>query len=242
MPYPSVIASECCKWRNANSGFITNISNPGYDQFRFRLVPINPCVNNPALTPIGPAITTGWSNLNLLNANGITTPGTIYLIQQQARILSNTCQNCSGVNANILGQQTDWGNLCIIGMRNSSSPAVGTPIGCYCTPALQVEDLELTDIEYESIGFSSERMSIVTSKIGQQQILIADLDKANAVGNGYISIHTLTGKVLFEQVVFNHESQIEIDLDQIPELSTGIYLLHVQTNVATFTEKIYIAN
>jgi hypothetical protein len=45
MPYPSVVSAECCKWRNANAGFISSTPIPGYDQYRFRLIPINPCEN-----------------------------------------------------------------------------------------------------------------------------------------------------------------------------------------------------
>lgn len=239
MPYTNVSSATCCRWRNANAGNISGSVISGYDQYRFRLTPINPCNTSGPLMPIGPAITTGWGTTSAFNPSGITTPGTIYLVQQQGRILSNSCPNCSGVNSTIPGQQTDWGSLCIVGIRALSSPAAGSPIGCFCTPGLAApfEELDLTyDLDY----VTANKTSIITVSQTGHKLLSVDLKAANAMGNGKILMHNLSGQLVLEQVVQTDEEQIEINLNELNEMSTGVYVLTVQTESGVFTEKLFI--
>lgn len=239
MPYVSVNSADCCKWRNVNSGFIQGTIISGYDQYRFRLTPINPCNTSGPLTPIGPAITTGWGAGSLLNVNGITTPGTIYLVQEQGRILSSTCPNCSGVNAAIPGQQTDWGSLCIIGIRSSTSPAVGTPIGCFCTPGFAAPFEEL-DVTYDVESVTANRTAIATVNQTGDKVITVDLVASRTMGQGKIQLRNLSGQVVLEQVVRDGEQQYEFNLNEIPHMSTGIYILSVITEGGSFTEKLFI--
>ena len=239
MPYTNVSSTECCKWRNANSGFIQGALIPGYDQYRFRLTPIDPCNASAPLAPIGPAITTGWSVSSLLNPNSVTTPGTVYLVQEQGRILSNSCPNCSGVNALIPGQQTDWGNLCIIGIRSSSSPAVGTPIGCYCTPGIAAPFEEL-DLTYDVDFVTTHKTAIATVRQTGEKIIAVDLDATQTMGEGKIELRNLAGQVVMHQLVQEGEQQFEINLNELPNMSTGIYILTVSTAGGSFTEKLFI--
>jgi hypothetical protein len=239
MPYTSVNSSECCKWRNANAGFVQGGVIPGYDQYRFRLTPIDPCNASAPLAPIGPAITTGWGSGSLLSLNGITTPGTIYLVQEQGRILSSNCPNCTGVNAVIPGQQTDWGSLCIIGIRSSTSPAAGTPIGCYCTPGFAAPFEEL-DVTFDVESVTVNKTAIATVKQTGEKVITVDLDASKTMGQGKIQLRNLSGQVVLDQIVQDGEQQYEFNLNEIPHMSTGIYILSVITEGGSFTEKLFI--
>lgn len=239
MPYPNVNSTECCKWRNVNGGFIQGALIPGYDQFRFRLTPIDPCNSNPPLTPVGPAITTGWSVSSLLNPNGVVTPGTIYLVQEQARILSNSCTNCTGGTLSILGQQTDWSSICIIGMRSSSSPSVGTPIGCFCTPAMSGPMVE-SELTYEVEYVTAQKTAVISVTNSDDKIIAVDLKASNAMGDGLLQLRNLSGQVVYEQKVVRSDEQIEFAIETSHEMSTGIYVLTVQTSGGVINEKLFL--
>jgi hypothetical protein len=239
MPYANVNSAECCKWRNGNGGFIQGTIIPGYDQYRFRLTPIDPCNPNNPLAPIGPSITTGWGSGSLLNPNGITIPGTVYLVQEQGRILSNNCPSCSGVSLTIPAQQTDWGSICIIGIRSSASPAVGTPIGCYCSPGMNLPFEEL-DLTYDQDYATANKTAIATIQKTGHKIVTIDLSASETMGIGVIEMRNLAGQLVLSKAVRAGEEQVEIQLNELPNMSTGIYVLTVKTEVGLFTEKLFI--
>jgi hypothetical protein len=191
------------------------------------------------LAPIGPSITTGWGAGSLLNPNGITTPGTIYLVQEQGRILSNNCPSCSGVSTLIPGQQTDWGSICIIGIRTTTSPAVGTPIGCYCSPGLSLpfEELDLTyDVDYAT----ANKTAIATVHQTGDKMITIDLDASQTMGAGMIEMRNLAGQLILTRTVRVGEEQVEILFNELSNMETGIYVLTVKTDSGLFTEKLFI--
>jgi hypothetical protein len=238
MPYTNVTSTECCKWRNANSGFISGTNVPGYDQYRFRFTPIDPCNNNPPLQPIGPAITTGWSAGSVIAANSLVTPGTIYLVQEQGRILNNNCANCNGVNFNVFGQQTDWGSICIIGMRNSSSPAVGTPIGCFCTPGMIAPFEE--DLSYELEYVTAQRTAVVSVANSESKLISVDLAASKLMGEGTMFLHNLNGQCVYQQKIIPTDEQIEFTIEPNGQWQTGIYVLTIRTTSGVVNEKLFL--
>jgi hypothetical protein len=241
IPYVNISTTECCKWRNPNGGFIQGTSLYGFTQYRFRLTPINPCNVSTPLAAIGPAVTTGWTTAAVINPSTLVTPGTIYLVQQQARSANVTCANCSGVNNTIAGQQTDWGSLCVIGMRSSSSPAVGTPIGCFCTPSLTTQFVE-EDLTYVSEYRSANKTDVSTIEQTGQKILTVDLEATGTMGNGVIQLRTLTGQLVKEHSVISSDQQVEIDLNMSSNFTSGIYLITILTEGGIHSEKIYLTN
>jgi hypothetical protein len=67
-----------------------------------------------------------------------------------------------------------------------------------------------------------------------------DLDASKTMGQGKIQLRNLSGQVVLDQVVQDGEQQYEFNLNEIPHMSTGIYILSVITEGGSFTEKLFI--
>jgi len=242
-PY-SFVNANCCRWRNKSSGGnITaqaTVGNSNQYRFRFAPISINPCLAYP-FTPIGIPVTTGWTSNAFVNPGSLPlTLGMVYNVQVQTRVLSATITNPNGTTTVVPGQTTDWGPNCMIGIRGSGSPAVGTALGCYCTPGMISEDDIFVYEEYRDLTFDSELNvpSIVTS-IHENNIIL-DPSDAGLVGNGVLNIVNLSGQLVHSENMYSMENGNYIEIPIVEQLPSGIYLINIQSDSGSLTDKIYI--
>lgn len=238
LPYLSVTSGTCCRWRNANGGPIQASAILGISQYRFRFVPINPCDPNYPLTPIGPAITTGWGTSSI-NPNGLVTPGTVYMVQVQGRVNSTACPSCSGTAQTLSTQQIDWGFPCIIGFRSASSPPVGTSIGCYCSPNFVAPSVDpATEIE---VDFTNDKtIGVMTVVSTGRKMIAVNISESGLTGNGVLKVYNTSGQLVYEQNIQDaaYSPFIQVDLEQ--QVQSGIYIVTAQTDSGTMSQKVFI--
>ena len=213
----------------------------GVDQYRWRFTPIDPCSATP-LQPIGPACSTAWNASSAINPNGVSciTPGTTYLVQVQGRQLASTCASCIGSNINIPAIQSDWGPACIIAFRTSGSPAVGTPIGCYCTPGMPEVEAPGDELNYV-MDYSVDRtMGLMSTTITGKKLVAVDLTETELEGNGMLRIYNMNGQVMYEQNVYDVGNIPYFTIDIEEKISAGIYIVSVVTDSGAVSDKIMI--
>jgi hypothetical protein len=244
--------SNYCLWRNKTGPSIEANVIVGMDQYRFRLMPVDPCSSNP-FTPIGAAITTSWSyNYYITPAYWPITAGQVYILQAQCRVLPATFTNSSGQSITIPGQQSDWGWPCFIGFRSSSSPAAGSPVQCCSFPLPSADMLpneffngeskwtEFTEWTEEPMP-SLQQGSITIMKADGNEIQM-DLTESNLFGNAQCEIYAISGKLIEShplQAV--HESNF-VSITTEKELAGGIYLITVYTPTGRVSQKFFVAN
>ncbi len=249
IPYVSVTASMCCKWRNKSSGGqITCEAIPGMDNYRYRFTPvsINPCLPNP-FTPIGPAINSptngGWGGLSTNPASLPLTLGTVYSVQVQGRKNSTVITQCDGTTKTIPAQQSDWGPPCLIGFRSSSSPAVGTPLGCYCTPSAFIMEDEIFVEELlrdEIIYIDEEEMAPNLVSTVFEGGFVINTSAAGLAGDGVMTLYNLSGQVVMTQnlndMEYNDYREIVVD----GNLPVGVYVVTVVGENTFISDKVYL--
>lgn len=248
MPYVGVTSSLCCKWRNKSSGgLITCEAIPGMDNYRFRFTPISisPCLPNP-FTPIGPAVnsptTGGWGGISA-NPPGLPlTLGTVYSVQVQARKNSTTIIQCDGSTKVIPGQQSDWGYPCLIGIRSSTSPAVGTALGCYCTPSgIMMDEEEFFDelMRGEIYFIDSPAPPMLVTTVHENGIVI-NTAGAGLSGDGVLTLYSISGQAVMSQNLTEMEYSDYQDILVGSELPTGIYVISIIGENTMISEKVYL--
>ncbi len=243
IPYIDLNPTNCCRWRNkGNGGSITASPVVGMNQYRFRFSPISisPCPANP-LTPIGAAITTNWGASFAVNPAGIALQlGSVYNVQVQGRVLASNVTNCDASVVSLPGQQTDWGNVCLIGIRAATSPPVGTALGCYCVPGMMEEVVTLFDEEYrdESIENVTALPSVVTTV--NESGLVLNTSEAGLFGNGVLKIFNMNGQVVLSQNLYAMESATFIEIRTDQRLPTGIYIVSIQSDQGLITDRVFI--
>lgn len=238
LPYLSFASGTCCRWRNANGGLIQTSGILGISQYRYRFVPIDPCDPLYPLTPTGPAITTGWGTSSV-NPNGLVTPGKIYMVQVQGRVNANNCPTCGGSTVSLPIQQIDWGYLCIIGFRSASSPAVGTPIGCYCSPNFVTAPIE-PDEEIE-VDFSGDKtVGVMTIASTGRKMIAVNISESGLTGDGILKVYNTSGQLIYEQNIIDAEYSpfIQVDIEQ--QLQTGVYIVTAQTGSGSMSQKVFL--
>jgi len=238
LPYLSMASGTCCRWRNPNGGLIQANGVIGINQYRFRFVPIDPCNALYPLTPTGPAITTGWGTPSI-NPNGLVSPGSIYMVQIQGRLNASNCPTCSGPTLSLPGQQIDWGFLCIIGFRSASSPPVGTPIGCYCSPNLVTAPVEIDD-EIE-VDFSNDKtVGIMTITSTGRKMIAVNISESGLTGDGVLKVYNTSGQLVYEQNIADaaYSPFIQVDIEQ--QLQSGIYIVTAQTSSGSMSQKVFL--
>lgn len=243
MPYVSVSSTSCCKWRNKSGGGVISATPVvGMDQYRFRFTPISisPCLANP-LTPQGPAVTTGWSNSFSVNPSGIALIlGTVYNVQVQARVLASNLIQCDASVISLSGQQVDWGPVCLIGIRSSSSPAVGTALGCYCLPGMEMEEEYLLDENYRNDeSFDVTSLPSILSSVNENSIVI-DPAGAGLSGNGVLRVFNMNGQLVLSKNLYAMENSTATEIITENLLPTGIYIISVQSDSGYVSDKVFI--
>lgn len=248
IPYVSVTASMCCKWRNKSSGGqITCEAIPGMDNYRFRFTPvsIDPCLPNP-FTPIGPAINSptngGWGGLSTNPASLPLTLGTVYSVQVQGRKNSTVITQCDGTTKTIPSQQSDWGPPCLIGFRSSSSPAVGTPLGCYCTPSafIMEDEIFVEELLRDEIIYIEEEMAPNLVSTVFEGGFVINTSAAGLAGDGVMTLYNLSGQVVLTQnlndMEYNDYREIVVD----GNLPVGVYVVTVIGENTFISDKVYL--
>ncbi|MFM9986264.1 MAG: T9SS type A sorting domain-containing protein [Flavobacteriales bacterium] len=240
-PYITVSSGNCCLWRNKNGGTINANAVLGVDQYRWRFTPIDPCSANP-LQPIGPACATAWNSSSTVNPNGVSciTAGSTYLVQVQGRQLASTCASCTGSSINIPSLQSDWGPACIIAFRTSGSPAVGTPIGCYCTPGMPEVEAPGDELNYVMDYSVDRNMGVMSTTITGKKLVAVDLSATELEGNGLLRIFNMNGQVMYEQNVYDVGNLSYFTIDIETKISAGIYIISVVTDSGAVSDKIMI--
>jgi hypothetical protein len=242
--------SNYCLWRNKTGPEMATTAIPGMDQYRFRLMPVDPCAANPFI-PTGGAITTGWgTNYFFYPAAYSMTLNQVYILQAQCRVNPATYTNPSGQTTTIPGQQSDWGWPCFVGFRNSSSPPAGSTINCcsFPTPAsnmLPEEYLgehrwtEFYEIEDEiPVSFTGGKITIMSY---QGNDLELNTSESMLIGNAMCEIYSASGTLIHsEQLAAIHESDYTT-ITIREELPSGIYLITITTTEGRVTEKFLVA-
>ncbi len=241
-PYVSVASTQCCKWRNKSNGGL--ISTPGIDQvnsYRFRFTPIsiNPCLPNP-LTPQGPAVTTGWTGNGTNPAGLALILGTVYSVQVQARVLASTVTQCNGTSVSIPGQQSDWGPVCLIGIRSASSPAVGTALGCYCLPGMEMEEEVLMDEQYRDyIEYEVTEQPAIVMSVMDQGVVLNTMD-AGLVGDGIMRVYNMSGQLVMSRNLYAMESNSYLEIETASLLPMGVYIISIQSDSTFVSERVFL--
>jgi hypothetical protein len=222
----------------------------GMDQYRFRLMPVDPCAANPFI-PTGGAITTGWgSNYFFYPAAYPITLNQVYILQAQCRVLPASYTNPSGQTATIPGQQSDWGWPCFVGFRSSASPAAGSTIACcsFPTPAsmmLPEEYLgenrwtEFYELEEEPQAVVNPGKITIMSVTGNE--ITINSSESLLTGNGQYEIYSMNGQLLQAgSLQAIHENDYTTIITQ-EELPNGIYVITLYTPEGRVTEKLLVA-
>ena len=243
IPHIDLNPTNCCKWRNkTNGGSITASPVVGMNQYRFRFTPISisPCVANP-LTPIGSAINTTWQTSFSVNLNGVPLGlGTVYNVQVQGRVLMSNVTNCDASVVSIPGQQTDWGNVCLTGIRASTSPPVGTPLGCYCTPSITEELVTLFDEEYrDETSFEGATPPALVTSVNENGVVINTAD-AGLSGMGVLRIYNMNGQMICTKYLYAMESTTLLNVETEQRLPSGIYIVSLQSDLGLISDKIFV--
>lgn len=246
MPYISMNPSGCCRWRNkSGGGNIFAVPFTGMDKYRFRFTPIsiNPCLTNP-LTPQGPAITTAWSG-NFFTSPAPLALGQVYSVQAQGLVEASTITECTGTTVSVPAQQSDWGPVCLIGIRSSSSPAVGTALGCYCLPGMEMEDVELLDelyrdiTEYEVVDFVVDEQPNIVMSVMENGVVLNTMD-AGLVGDGVMKIFNMNGQLVMTENVYGLENQSYLEITTSGLLPQGVYIIAIQSDGAFISERVFL--
>ena len=223
---------------------------PGMDQYRFRLMPVDPCAANPFI-PTGGAITTGWgTNYFFYPAAHPITLNQVYILQAQCRVLPATYTNPSGQTATIPGQQSDWGWPCFVGFRSSASPAAGSTISCcsFPTPSSMVlpeeylgENKWTEFYEWEEEpqpNIASGKITIMNTNGNE---VIVNSSESLLFGAAQCEIYSMSGQLIQSGLVpAIHESEI-VSITTREELPNGIYLITLSTPEGRVTEKFLVA-
>ncbi len=239
-----------CLWRNKTGPQMVTSSIPGMDQYRFRLMPVNPVASNP-FNPIGGALTTGWGSNNFFYPAAQPIPlNQVYILQAQCRVLPATFTNASGQTVTIPGQQSDWGWPCFVGFRSSASPAAGSTIeGCtFPAPTMGMlpEDFlgENKWTEFYSIDDEMppvlESGSVTIMSITGNEITV-NSSESLLTGSAICEVYNLNGQLIGStNLAAIHESNSVI-ITTKEELPNGIYLITIYTAEGRVTEKFLIA-
>ena len=220
------------------------------DQYRFRLMPVDPCADNP-YNPIGGAITTNWSSNIFITPNAYPIPlNQVYILQVQCRVLPATFTNAGGQTVTIPGQQSDWGWPCFIGFRSNASPPAGSTISCCTFPAPSMgmlpEDFmgENKWTEFYTIDdeippvFESGNVTILS--VSGNEITVNSSESLLS-GNAICEVYNVNGQLLGStSLAAIHESSTVVITTQ-EELPNGIYLVTLYTPEGRITEKFLIA-
>ena len=253
---PNTGLSNYCVWRN-RTGLQSDVQIDaniilGMDQYRFRLMPVDPCSGNP-FAPTGAPITTSWSNnYYFLPASWPIPLNQIYILQVQYRVLPATLTNPSGQTITIPGQQSDWGWPCFIGFRSSASPPLGSPLNC-CNFPLPSADM-LPNEYFDGEGKWTEfyeweeepepivqpgKLTLLTAAGNEIQL---DVTESNLAGNGQAELFNISGQLMHvEKLSAIHENNV-VNIVTKEALPTGIYIVSISTPFGRVTEKFFIAN
>lgn len=244
--------SNYCLWRNKSGPQIDANIILGMDQYRFRLMPVDPCSSNP-FAPTGAPITTNWTyNYFFLPSAWPIPLNQVYILQVQYRVLPATLTNANGQTITIPGQQSDWGWPCFIGFRSSASPLAGTTVNCCNFP--QPSALMLPNEYFDGEGKWTEfyeweeepepviqpgKLTLLTAEGNEIQLDVTD---SNLAGNGQAELFNLNGQLIHvEKLSAIHENSV-ISIVTEQELPTGIYIVSISTPYGRLTEKFFIAN
>jgi hypothetical protein len=242
--------SNYCLWRNKTGPQMIISSTPGMDQYRFRLMPVNPCASNP-FNPIGGSITTAWGSNNFFYPAAQPIPlNQVYILQAQCRVLPATLINSSGQTITIPGQQSDWGWPCFVGFRSSASPAAGSTIECceFPTPTMGLLPEEFLGehkwTEFYSVDDETppvlESGHITILSVTGNEITINSSESlltGSAICNVYNVNGQLIGSTNFAAI---HEGN-SVTITTREELPNGIYLITLYTTEGRVTDKFLIA-
>ncbi len=242
--------SNYCLWRNKTGPQMLTDAIAGMDQYRFRLMPVNPCASNP-FNPIGGAITTGWSSNYFFYPAAHPIPlNQVYILQAQCRVLPATFTNSSGQTVTIPGQQSDWGWPCFVGFRSSASPAAGSTIQCCSFPAPSMgmlpEDFlgenkwtEFYELEDDAQPVLASGDITIMSITGNE--ITVNSSESLLTGDAVCEVYGLNGQLLMStNLSAIHESNAVI-ITMKEELPNGIYLITLYTAEGRVTEKFLIA-
>lgn len=253
MPYVSVTNTSCCKWRNKSSGGTINATPiTGMDQYRFRFTPVDPCGDNP-YQPTGPAFSSNWSSSFAVNPAGYPLVlGTVYNVQVQCRVLASNATNCSGSTVSLPGQQTDWGLPCLIGIRSSTSPAVGSSVNC-CTVvnSMTIDEYfrgdELREIPvYETAEDIAED---IESTVAEPELhvldasgsgLLLDVEDASLFGDGTIDIYNASGQIVSSAFLYSMHQNSTLEVPVHTDLPAGIYIASIHNEYGRVSCKFFI--
>ncbi|MFM7730091.1 MAG: T9SS type A sorting domain-containing protein, partial [Flavobacteriales bacterium] len=250
LPYVSVNAANCCIWRNkGNGGTINATPIAGMDQYRFRFPPVDPCSTTPYL-PTGPAVSTNWNNSFAVNPTNVAvTPGQIYMVQVQCRVLSTTATSCSGTSISLPSQQSDWGPPCFIGFRVSTSPPVGTALTCCSYSMITLEELnnllrDETEWNQEFIPFegqSKPSTNLLVQNSSANQLSLS-WDYGFFQHPGSITLTDMMGREIAQRALPNLVDQNQHELQWNESLAQGVYIVRITDGMNTLTRKVFIAS
>ena len=245
--------SNYCLWRNRQGPNIEANVIAGMDQYRFRLMPVNPCPPANPFAPTGSPITTSWStNSFILPAAWPIPLNQVYILQVQFRVMPATFTNPSGQTTTIPGQQSDWGWPCFIGFRSSASPAAGSTISCcnFPLPSATMLPNEYFDGEgkwTEFYEWEEETLPIVQP--GKITLLTAagneiqlDVSESNLAGDARAELFNMNGQLVqVKTLPAIHENSVATIVTE-QELPTGIYMVSISTAYGQLTEKFFVSN
>ncbi len=256
-PYANILntnsagLSNYCLWRNKSGPYVETVSPTGMDQYRFRLMPVDPCAANP-FAPTGGAITTGWGFSYFFYPASYPIPlGQVYILQAQCRVLPATYTNPYGQQATIPGQQSDWSWPCFIGFRNTSSPPEGSPISCCSFPPAPAAGMlpeefwgenrwtEFYEWEEETQPvFETGKISMINH---QASDIMINTTESWLHGETLCEVHNMSGQLVHQSAVAAIHENDFITISTQEELPGGIYLVTLTSAQGRVTGKILIS-
>lgn len=196
----------------------------GANQYIWQVAQVDPTAPN---VPLAPAVVTTTSIEYLNLATQALTPGLSYRIAAKPRLTS--CNN---------PQEGDYGQFCVVTIAGGAAPNGGSAM------ATNSEDQQVGNSERNSelqmdVDQQGNVAVISFQGIDEKMITVRFLNEA-ALGKGQVQILNMAGQQIYSADVFSESLDQLIQLPLPQNCSTGLYLVRVQTEKGSTTEKFYL--
>lgn len=196
----------------------------GASQYIWQVAQVDPAAPN---VPIAPAVvtTTGIEYLNLATQGLVS--GQSYRIAAKPRLTS--CNN---------PQEGDYGQFCVFTIAGGVAPNSSASMDLVTEE--QLENNVSRNVELPMDIDQQGNVAVIRFQgVDEKLITVRFLNEA-ALGKGRIEIVNMSGQIIYASDVYSESLDQLIQLPLPQQCSTGLYLVRVQTEKGSTTEKFYL--
>lgn len=217
--YPNICGTTISQYYFAYTQYVQ-----GASQYIWQVAQVNPAAPN---VPLAPAVVTTTTTEILNLATQGLTPGLSYRIAVKPRLTS--CNN---------PQEGDYGQFCVVTIAGGAAPNSGANMDLVSSETVEgnhEKNMELPmDIDQQG------NVAVIRFQgIDEKMITVRFLNEA-ALGKGQVEIVNMSGQIIFASDVYSESLDQLIQLPLPQNCASGIYLVRVQTEKGSTTEKFYL--